>query len=300
MNRNILGFAAAAVCVLLLFALFRTGTHQGAGREVGGPRIVSLAPSVTEMVFAMGLEDLLVGVSDRCDYPPQAREIEAVGGFGAPSIERLLALQPDLAITTGIERKDLPALMEKSGVRFLDISVRDFETMFAAFRKIAEAAEAAERGEETVSRLRSELGAVAQRFADVPREGRPSVFVEIWHDPIMTAGGPSFLTDVIERAGGVNAAESVGQEYPTINAEQVLDWDPDFILLGYMNEGDSAAAQIGRRIGWSRLKAVEKGGIIGDIHPDLLLRPGPRLVDGVRQLAGRLWPEGAEGGAAAP
>ena len=119
--------------------------------------------------------------------------------------------------------------------------------------------------------------------------------MEIEDHPLMTAGGTSFLDDLIVRAGGVNVAHEIPQAYTIINPEKVIEWDPDIIIVVKMGRPGDAAAQLSRRIGWADISAVKNKNVIDDIDPDLLFRPGPRLIDGVKTLAVRLHkPEGKQ------
>ena len=172
-------------------------------------RIVSLAPSVTEILFELGLGDHLVGATDHCDYPPAAVGIERVGGFGAPNVEKLLALSPDLVIAAGFERGEIADLLRNSGVRVLDVTAHNFEELFDAVRQIGEATDRSQQAEGVVSRMRMELDTIAAANDAAPRRKRPKVFVEVGNHPLITAGGTSFLDDLIDRAGGVNAAHEV-------------------------------------------------------------------------------------------
>ena len=259
----------------------------------GSLRIVSLAPSVTEIVFVLGSGDCLVGATDYCDYPPEAKRIERVGGFAAPNVERVLALGPDLVIATGFEREEVAEALRRSGIRVLDVRIRNFEELFSAIRQIGEAVGRSQRAEGVVARMRAELEAVAAQNDATPRRRRPKVFVEIGDHPLMAAGGASFLDDLIARAGGVNVAHEVSQAYASINPEKVVEWNPDFIVVARMDGPDDAAAGLARRIGWADISAVKNGRVIDDIPADLLFRPGPRLIDGVEALAARLHsPEG--------
>lgn len=273
---------------LFLFIVFRAG-HTHAPPAAGGDmRIVSLAPNVTEMLFALGLGEQVVAVTDYCDYPPEAAGTPIVGGFGVPNFERLLGLMPDLVVATDMERKDLPDMLRQAGIPMLVLGIANFDDLFEGLRRIGEAAGVPERAEQAVKEMEGALAETAQGFAHVPPESRPTVYAEIWNDPILAAGGPSFLTDVIEHAGGRNVARSVARAYATLDPERVVDWNPDFVLLCYMDPDKGAAKRLAARIGWGRLAAVQEGRIIDDIHPDLLLRPGPRLVEGVRALAEKL------------
>jgi iron complex transport system substrate-binding protein len=249
-----------------------------------GPRIVSLAPSVTEILYALHAERSLVGVTDQCNYPPPARLIEHVGRFGAPNVEKLLALRPDVAIAAGFERAEMADVLRQSQIRVLDVRVDNFAELFEAIRQIGKVAQAGEQAQRLVARMQAGLQAIEARTAAT---GRPKVFVEIADHPLMTAGASSFIDDLIARAGGINVAHGITAAYPKINPEKVVEWNPDVILLTAMDR-PGTAAQLSARIGWADITAVKRGHVVDDIHPDLLFRPGPRLLDGVRALAERL------------
>ena len=147
--------------------------HAPADRVPSGkPRIVSLAPSVTEIVFALDDGDALVGATDHCDYPPEAVSIERVGGFGTPNVEKLLALSPDLVIAAGFEREELAEVLRRSGIRVLDVRIRNFEELFHAIRQIGEAVDRLPQTKNVVSRMRAELEAVTAQN-DLTRRQRP-------------------------------------------------------------------------------------------------------------------------------
>jgi iron complex transport system substrate-binding protein len=282
--------AAIVFALVAAIALRHSGPPHG---PEGGPaamRIISLNPNITEILFELGLGDRIVGAADYSDYPPEARRIPRVGGLGNPNIETLLALQPTLVIATNLDAYDGIRRLQASGVRLLQVPVTRVAQLFTAIRRIGEATGTGDRADALVARLRAELEDVARTWHDVPPAERPRVFLEIWKDPLGTAGGPSFLSDVIERAGGVNVAAALEQSYPIINPETVVAWNPDVIVLGYMTR-KGAAREVAGRIGWDRIAAVRSGRIVTDIHPDLLLRPGPRIVRGIRLLAERLYPD---------
>ena len=286
----------SAIC-LVAGGLVMLGCSRDApnARPVNGKlRIVSLAPSVTEILFALASGDSLVGATDHCDYPPEALRIDRVGGFGTPNVEKLLALSPDLVIAAGFERAEVADVLRQSGMRVLDVKIRNFEELFDAIRQIGKAVGRFHQAEGIVARMRGELEAVAARNGTTSRGQRPKVFVEIDSHPLTTAGGNSFLDDLIVRAGGVNAAHEIPQAYSSINPEKVIAWNPDIIIVARMGRPGDAAAQLSRRIGWADIAAVKNGRVIADIHPDLLFRPGPRLIGGVQALAVRLHKPGGK------
>jgi iron complex transport system substrate-binding protein len=251
-------------------------------------RIVSLSPGVTEMLFVLGVGDSIVGATDYCNYPPEAKRIERVGSLGKPNVEKLLALSPDLVVASGMERNDVLQMLRKSDIRVLKIKIENIDQMFDALRQLGDAVGKRPRADEAIASMQTELKSVALQTEKSRRGPPPHVFVELWDDPLTTIGGTSFLDDVIARAGGVNAAHEISQPHPRISAEKVIEWDPDFIVVAHMARTPGAAEEIGKRIGWSDMKAVKQGRIIRDIPSDLILRPGPRLVDAVKVLAERL------------
>ena len=282
---------AIAVAIIAIAAIMLHYNTQSLHKNTseGKLRIVSLAPNLTEMLFELDMQDSLVGVSDRCDYPAQAKDIECVGGFGKPNIERLLALQPDLVVATDFENNDVAELLSKSGIEVLELRIGNFGEMFEAFRELGRATGRPRRAEKLVQGMQDQLKAIAERFKATGPLERPKVFVEIWYDPVTTAGQASFVDEVITRAGGVNVAGNLQQGYPCVSGEKVIEWNPDVIVLCYMNQGGYSAAQLAGRIGWADISAVREGRIINNIPPDLILRPGPRLIEGVKILAGYLY-----------
>ena len=139
--------------------------------------------------------------------------------------------------------------------------------------------------------MRADLEAIGRQYAAETRQHRPRVFVEIGDHPLVTAGAGSFLDDLIARAGGVNVAHEIRQGYPIVNPEKVIQWNPDVIVLTSMGRGGDAQSRLAERIGWANISAVKFGRIVHDLDPDLLFRPGPRLVDGTKALAARLYPK---------
>jgi iron complex transport system substrate-binding protein len=254
-------------------------------------RIVSLAPSVTEMLFGLGLGWQIVGATNYCDYPPEAQKIARVGALGTPNIEQLLAAKPDLVIATEFQNKEMPATLRQMGISVHLVQVNNIADVLAAFATLGQLTGREANAAVLVKTMQSQLDEAARRFANVPRPRRPRVFVEIASEPLMTAGKASFVNDLVERAGGVNVAGELDQAYPKISAEKLVEWNPDVIVLGSMGPPGQGKAQLAGRIGFAGIAAVKNGRVIDDISPDLFLRPGPRLVQGVTELSKRLHPQ---------
>jgi len=193
-----------------------------------------------------------------------------------------------LIIATGIENAQIPQIIQKANLNLIDLEINSFEQLFDAIHTIAGAAGKAQRGQELVADLCSELSSIENLYADTPAEKLPRVYFELWNDPVTTAGGNSFINELISRAGGVNVAGQLAKSYIYINPEKIVEWDPEVIILCYMDGSNQTGNRLSSRIGWSNVAAVKQKRIIADIPADLLLRPGPRLVKGLRYLAQRL------------
>ncbi len=262
------------------------------GRHVAVPdnpcRVVSLAPSLTEIVFAVGAQDRLVGVSLFSDYPPRVKALPKVGSYVHLDLERIVALKPDLclAIRDGNPRKAIERL-EALGIPVYVVNPRDLEgvmkTVLAVGRILRSEAEA----RSVVASMRWRIRAVKRKLAGVKH--CPRVFFQIGISPIVSVGTGTFANEVIRLAGGINVARG-SVPYPRFSVEQVLGLRPDVILISSMARG-----QIFERVkaGWERWKEIPAAAEdrIFLVDSDLFDRPTPRLVDGLEVLARILHPE---------
>ncbi len=252
-------------------------------------RVISLAPSLTELVYDLGLEEFLVGRTNACDFPDTVQQVPVVGGFGRPNWEALLATRPDAVLATALEKPGLMQRLKERGIQALLLPCDSWAELKDAARQISAAVDRPEVGQQWVSAFeqrRDGLAAEVERhWQDRPR---PRIYVEVWGQPILTAGGGSFLHDVVTLAGGDHLGAGLRGDYPSISSEWVIQQDPDCILLAYMLPEMRPAEALRKRIGWNTIRAVREDRIIDDINPDWLLRPGPRLVKGAEALAQRL------------
>lgn len=263
------------------------------GREVAVPaaarRIVSLAPNLTEIAFALGLGPRLVGVTDFCDFPPEAARVPRVGGVTAPSAERVLALEPDLVLaTTAGNGRDEVLALARLGVPVVITDPRDLEGVARSFEVIARAAGVPEAGARLAAEFRRRLAGVRERVA-----GRPKLrtLVLVWPDPLIAAGPRSFLSRLVEAAGGANALEAGSTrwtaQYPTLGVESLLALAPEAIVLA-SHEGRAESA-LERLRAFRQVPAVRDGRVAA-IDQAVLVRPGPRLVEAAEALARVLHP----------
>ncbi|PIE70967.1 MAG: cobalamin-binding protein [Deltaproteobacteria bacterium] len=280
-------------CLMSLSVQARVVTDQ-LGREVVLPadvkRIVSMAPSVTELVFALGSGDRLVGATRYSDYPPEAEALPKIGSYVHLDLERILSLRPDVCIgTKDGNPKAVIDRLEALQVPVFAVNPVSFETVMASIHLVAVVLDVPDRGERLVQSMTDRIRAVDARVAAV--SSRPGVFLQIGMAPIVSVGSPTYLNELIERAGGRNVAAGP-TPYPRYATEQVLALRPDVILVSSMAKGTpgaaEAAAEDWRR--WKGLPAAENNRVM-IIDSDRVDRPGPRMVSGLETLMRMIHPE---------
>jgi ABC-type Fe3+-hydroxamate transport system substrate-binding protein len=254
------------------------------GRAVEVPvaprRIISTSPEMTELLFAVGAGGRVVGVVRGCDWPPAARGLPPVGDFSNVSVERVAALEPDLIITTGHEQKRILAQLERLGVPTVAFLASDIASVRRNVEAVGVIVGEEERAAALLTEFDGELSAVESETGKVPAAEWPRVYLEISPEPLMTVAEGSFVHEAISRAGGVNVGAGLPRPYSRIDPEAVIARDPEVIVLCH----DAATpAGVAARTGWSRIAAVEEGRIY-KANPDLVLRAGPRLGEGVALL----------------
>ena len=267
-------------------ALWLTGFARAAEAQAKPLRVVSLAPNLTELFFELGFGSNLVGRSSACDYPPEAKQAPVVGGFGRPNWEMMESLRPDLVLATDLEKPGLLDRLKEMGVQTLLLPCESWDQLMQAGLAISGAFDQRVVGEKFIHNMtarRNDLETRVSRFYQ--GKPRPRVYVEVWGDPLTTAGGESFLNDVIQLAGGTNIAAALRPQYVHISAEWIIGQDPDVILLAYMLPNASSSESVVKRPGWDKMRAVQGNAICANIQPDLLLRPGPRMLEGAERFA---------------
>jgi iron complex transport system substrate-binding protein len=263
-----------------------------AGRRVAIPaevkRIVTLAPNLTETIYALGLEDRLAGDTDYCDWPPAAKSKPHVGSLVNPSIEAIVALHPDLVLaTTSINRSETVDALARLGIPVYTSNSRTVRGMLNSIGSLAQLIGAASQGEAMVTQLRARLDRVRARFADRPLS---HVLFVVWVDPLITIGQNTFIADALRWAGAESVVLSK-QNWPHLSFEEVVRLQPDYIIFtgNHTGSGPTALADLRSRPVWDGLEAVQMGHVIS--LSDEIARPSPGLVDAIEQLAHELHPE---------
>lgn len=251
-------------------------------------RVVSLAPNLTELVFAVGAGDRLVGVTDFCDYPPAARTKPRVAGFNVLNLESLVAARPDLVLANrGNSPADLSAI-RSFGVPVFAFQIDSLPALVTAARTLGEILAVQAQAESTALSWERRIAAVAAISDAVPREKRPRVFFGGLSEPIYSVAPGSFIHDAITRAGGENIFADMPVAWPRVDLETLVKRDPEVVLIGYHGASAADATRLRTAPGWGRIAGVRNGRVT--VLGDAIMREGPRLLDGLEQISRALYP----------
>jgi iron complex transport system substrate-binding protein len=247
-------------------------------------RIISLAPSITETLFAIGAGPRVVAVTSTDTYPPEVKQLPTVGGFAPQtiSLETILAHKPDLVLAGGRFQQSIVDAVEKLGVAALVIDPTSINGVEESIERLGRLTGQEEKSAALVADFRRRREAVRARTNRIEPADRPRVLYVLWDEPLQTAGPDTFVGQMIEEAGGRNLFADARQRYPTVSDESILSRNPD-VILAPDHGGDALRDRLTRRPGWGGLAAVKSGRIL-TVPEDLLHRPGPRLIDGLERL----------------
>jgi iron complex transport system substrate-binding protein len=268
-------------------------------------RIVSLAPSNTELLFALGLGERIVGVTKYCNYPPAAGAVEQVAGFSDLSVEKIAAVRPDLVVASRGNDAEGLETVRQMGIPVFALANNSVAEVIESVRRLGQLTGRQQAGERLATVLQARIDTVTNRVAssllaadsDDTGHGRPRVLWGMASEPIYTAGASSIIDDVIEVAGGANLGREAGEGWPQVSLETVVDWQVDVLLMSLRLREGTAVAAIDAELarmrgmdGWRQLPAVKTGRLV-HVDGDVLTRAGPRIVDAVELLAKALHPD---------
>jgi len=255
-------------------------------------RIISVAPSHTEILFALGAGNRVVGVTTYCNYPEEAQSREKIGGFSSPSLEKIIALQPDLVIVSNDKQQTLIQGLDNAGVPVMAFSPESIDETMATIKLIGQATGNNAAAATLNDDLQKRIDAVAARVKTIPETQRLRVYYELWYEPLMSAGPNTLAGDLIEKAGGKSITADAKEDYPEFSEEVILSRDPQVMLHTYShgNQDVPDAARIARRPGWSELSFVKTSRIYS-LDADLIDRSGPRAIDALELIAQKLYPD---------
>lgn len=259
------------------------------GRTVKVPvkieRAISLAPSLTEMIFAVGAGDRLVGVTTYCNYPAETAALEKVGDTQTPNIEKIISLQPQVIfISTASQLESFMNTLEEQGIAVYVTNPRTLDEVFENLNKLGDLFGRSDEASGLIASLAGRASLVRHQ-GDPRQDGvqtlakdKPRVFVQISKEPLFTIGRDSFLTEIVESAGGISTTKDIATAYPKISKETALALNPDVILLSDSEDNPDPSDVF-------KNSPAVKNNRVFKINADIISRPGPRLVDALEEIA---------------
>lgn len=243
-------------------------------------RIVSLAPSITETLFALGLGDRVVGVTTYCNYPPEASQKEKIGDTIRPNIEKIVALRADLVIvSTSSQLEQFVSELEQLGIPVYASNPRNIDQVLVSIKKLGEVTSVQDRADHLVVQLSERMLRIDQKLRST---AHPSVLFLLGTDPLITVGRGTFIDDLISRAGGRSLTADLSGDYPQYSLESGVAGQPEVIFI------ESGDERLPKRL---QETPAARHSRVYHIDDDLLLRPGPRVIEGLEQMAARIHPE---------
>lgn len=265
---------------------------DGVGRRVKIPahvdRIVSLAPNLTETLYALGLGDRVVGDTTYCDVPEEAKTKPHVGAPVNPSIEAIVALRPDLVLaTTSINRVETVDALDHLGISVYTTNSQTVRKMIDSVGRVADLVDAEKEGATLTASLNARLKALKSRLAN---EAAVRVVFVVWLDPLQSVGQNTFIADALRWAGAESVVTS-NQNWPQLSLEEVVRLQPDYFVFAASHSGEGAITleDLQKRPVWKDLRAIRSGHVA--IVSDEIDRPDPGLIDAIEQLARDLHPD---------
>ena len=251
--------------------------------------IISLAPSNTETLFALGLGDRVVGVTPFCDYPEEAQTKEKVGDYSGNNLERIIELEPDLILVYGPGDEEENRILREAGIKVLGFLSETMDDIMKDIETIGKATGRNEKAADIINSIKEKRDSVVQQ---VKGAEKVTVFYEIWHDPLMGAGKGSFLDELISLAGGENIAYDTDGPYPQYDLEQLIERDPQ-VYLASKDSDDKTIESIKTRPGYEAISAIKYDRIylFEANEANLISRPGPRIGEALEVIAKALHPE---------
>jgi iron complex transport system substrate-binding protein len=233
--------------------------------------IVSCSPAMTEIIFALGAGDRLVGVTTFCDYPEKAKSIYKIGDLSNPSLERIVGLRPDLVVVNLPEQARIRRELEKFDIPVFVSSPTSLDDIYKEIQEIGMLLSRSHEADSIISHMKKIIKPVI-------RDHTVRVYVELSPRPLVTIGANSFINDIVEMAGAVNIFADLQKDYPVVSQEQVITRNPDIIIVLH-------PVTINDRTGWQSMDAIKNGKVYTALDQDYILRPGPRLTEGYKQLS---------------
>ncbi len=254
-------------------------------------RIISLAPSNTEILYALGLGDRVIARTDYDTYPPEATQKPSIGGFSTPNIEQIVAMNPDLVVAADIHKDQVVPQLEADGITVICLAPQTVQQVLDAITLVGKVTGVEQTASALVDSMQQRIDAITSKTKDLTQDQRPRTMYIVWPDPIMVGGGNTIQGELIDMAGGSNIADNL-DSYATMNIEAILAANPQ-VMIASTGMGEGADA------GFTFIKTDDRladtdariNGQIYAIDQDIISRGGPRIVDALEEFAKMIHPE---------
>lgn len=249
-------------------------------------KIISLIPSNTEILFALGLGDKIVGLTSNDDYPEQVSKKEIVGDYNGSNLERIVEMEADLVLVYREGNEDDVKILKEAGITVLGFGAESIDGVMKDIEDIGMITGKNKEAKKLVDSMKAKKNEIVEKVKD---QDKVKVFYEIWHDPLQAAGKGSFMDEIMTLAGGENIASDAEGEYPKYDLEQLIERDPE-VYLTSEDVADKTVESMKARPGFSEIKAI-KNNRVYILDPNITSRPGPRIVEALELVAKAIHPE---------
>ncbi len=249
-------------------------------------RIVSLAPSNTEILFALGLDDRIAGVTDYCDYPEKAKLKQHVAGYMTPDLEKLVMIAPDLVLAESIHEKTVLPALEKVGLKVIVLSSHTMDEIINNITLVGQVTGSSAAASRLTGQLSARINTITSKTATLPVDKRLRVMYVIWYDPVWTMGGKTYIDDLITKAGGINIFSTDFEKSRIVSPESIVNKNPQVVIVTGMGASADAIAGNLKQQNWMQsTEAIKNNRVYKLSDSNLIERPGPRIVDGLEEVA---------------
>jgi len=252
-------------------------------------RIISLSPANTEILFALGLGEKVVGITNVCNYPSQTKEKEKIGDYNNPNLEKIIELEPDLILASHGNPTELIDQLEELNYTVVGLNPKNIDDVISSITMVGKITGNVKEAARLTEEMEERIGAVLSKTSSLVENNKPRVLYVVWYKPLWTAGSGTFIDELIQKAGGINIAGDIAG-WPQMNLETVIEKNPQVIIIGYSEDQPELIQAVRNESTLDQTDAF-KNNQIHTIDTDIVSRTGPRIVDALEEIAKIIHPE---------
>ncbi len=252
-------------------------------------RIISLAPANTEILFALGLGEKVVGITNVCNYPPQTKEKERIGDYSNPNLEKIIELEPDLILASHGNPTELIDRLERLDYVVIVLKPESIDDVISSINMVGRVTGKMRESAGLTGKMEGRIKATLSKIGNLVENDKPRVLYVVWYKPLWTAGSGTFIDELIQKAGGTNIAGDIAG-WPQMNLETVIEKNPQVIVVGYSEDQPELIQAVRSESTLDQTDAF-KNNQIHTMETDIVSRAGPRIVDALEEMALIIHPE---------